>query len=216
MKFTFQLWETTKGIYEKIIDLPFNQELMKGTLDIDRFIFYVRQDSLYLIDYCRVLALIASKLDKTERILQFLKFAEDSILVEKAMHEKFLAGYEEKEEIQKSPACLTYTNFLLSTAAFRSTEEAVASILPCFWIYREVGNYIYTNASHGNPYQEWIDTYSAEEFRQATETAIEVTDELAGAANEIIRFKMKEVFALSTRLEYIFWDSAYKKEPWIV
>jgi thiaminase/transcriptional activator TenA len=216
MKFTLQLWETTKGIYEKIIHLPFNQELMKGTLDMDRFIFYVRQDSLYLIDYCRALALIASKLDRTERMLQFLKFAEDSILVEKAMHEKFLSGYKEEAENHKSPACFTYTNFLLSTAAFRSTGEAAASILPCFWIYREVGNYIYNNTVANNPYQEWIDTYSAEEFRKATDTAIEATDELAEGANSIIRLKMTEVFELSAKLEYIFWESAYKKEKWIV
>jgi thiaminase/transcriptional activator TenA len=216
MKFTLHLWETTKEIYKKIIQLPFNQELMKGTLNMDRFIFYVRQDSLYLIDYCRALAIIASKLEKTERILQFLKFAEDSILVEKAMHEKFLSEYKDEAKNQKSPACFSYTNFLLATAAFKSTEEAVASILPCFWIYREVGDYIYDNSASSNPYQEWIDTYSAEEFRKATDKAIEVTDEIAEAANSIIRLKMTEVFKLSTRLEYIFWESAYKKEKWIV
>jgi thiaminase/transcriptional activator TenA len=217
MKFTLQLWEETKWIYEKIIHLPFNQELMKGTLKKDRFIFYVRQDSLYLLDYCRVLAVIASKLDKSERILQFLKFAEDCILVEKAMHEKFLSEYKKEElESQKSPACFAYTNFLLSTVAFRSTEEATASILPCFWIYREVGNYIYSRADTPNPYQEWIDMYSAEEFRKATDIAIEVTDEMANRASSIIRSKMTDVFVLSTKLEYIFWESAYKKEKWIV
>lgn len=216
MKFTLQLWEETKWIYDKIIHLPFNQELVKGTLKKDRFIFYVQQDSLYLVDYCRVLSIIASKLYNTERILQFLKFAEDSIIVEKAMHEQFLSGYKEKKEIQKSPACFAYSNFLLSTAAFRSTEEAVASILPCFWIYREVGDYIYSNAKAGNPYQEWIDTYTAEEFRIATDLAIEATDEMADQASNIIRLKMKDVFILSTRLEYIFWESAYKKERWMV
>jgi thiaminase/transcriptional activator TenA len=216
MKFTLQLWEETKWIYEKIIHLPFNQELMKGTLKKDRFMFYVQQDSLYLIDYCRVLATISTKLDDTERILQFLKFAEDSILVEKAMHEKFLAEYKGEKKNQKSPACFAYTNFLLSTVTFRSREEAMASILPCFWIYREVGDYIYSHASINNPYQEWIDTYTAEEFRKATDLAIEATDEMADHASVIIRSKMQDVFVLSTRLEYIFWESAYKKEKWII
>jgi len=216
MKFTLQLWEETKWIYEKIIHLPFNQELMKGTLKRDKFIFYIRQDSLYLIDYCRALAIIASKLDRTERIFQFLKFAEDSILVEKVMHEKFLSEYIEETENQKSPACFAYTNFLLSTVAFKSKEEAVASILPCFWIYREVGDYIYTHASINNPYQEWINTYTAEEFRKATDSAIETTDEMANQASSIIRSKMTDVFILSTKLEYIFWESAYKKEKWII
>lgn len=216
MKFTLQLWEETKWIYEKIIHLPFNRELMTGTLKKDKFLFYVQQDSLYLLDYCRVLATIATKMDNTEMILQFLKFAEDSILVEKAMHEKFLSELKEDKKYQKSPACFAYTNFLLSTLAFRSKEEAVASILPCFWIYREVGDYIYSNASINNPYQEWIDTYTAEEFRKATDLAIEATDEMANQANATGRSKMKDVFVLSTKLEYIFWESAYKKERWII
>jgi thiaminase/transcriptional activator TenA len=216
MKFSLKLWEETKGLYEKIIQLPFNQELMNGTLQKDRFLFYVQQDSLYLKDYCRVLAVIASRLDKTERILQFLKFAEDSILIERAMHEKFLSEYPEKKAIQKSPACFTYTNFLLATVAFRSTEEAVASILPCFWIYREVGDYIYSNSTSNNPYMDWINTYSAEEFRKATDIAIEITDELADSTSDINRSEMKDVFLLSTRLEYIFWESGYKKEMWMV
>jgi thiaminase/transcriptional activator TenA len=216
MKFTMQLWESTKEIYDKILSLPFNQELMKGTLSMDRFIFYIRQDSLYLTDYCRVLSMIASKLDNKERILQFLKFAGDCIIIEKAMHEKFLSEFKEEGKIEKSPACFAYTNFLLSTAAFRSTEEAVASVLPCFWIYREAGDYIYDNAGPANPYRDWIDTYSAEEFRKATDIAIEITDELAAQVNELTRSKMKDVFKISTRLEYIFWVSGYKKEKWIV
>ena len=82
MKFTGQLWESTKEIYGRILALPFNQELMKGTLGTDRFIFYIKQDSLYLMDYCSVLSHIASKLNNTEHILQFLKFASDCIIIE--------------------------------------------------------------------------------------------------------------------------------------
>lgn len=216
MKFTLQLWEATEEIYLKILQHPFNQELMKGTLDMDRFLFYIRQDSLYLMDYCRVLTMIASKLDNPERVLQFLKFAEDSLLVEKAMHEKFLSGNKGDEVRQKSPACFAYTHFLLSTVAVRSTEEAIAAILPCFWIYREAGNYIYHHTVSPNPYREWIDTYAAEEFRLATDIAIEATEEIAKDAGSLTRSKMKEVFITSAKLEYIFWDSAYKKESWMV
>lgn len=216
MKFTGQLWNSTKEIYDRILALPFNQELMKGTLSKDRFIFYLKQDSLYLMDYCRVLSLIASKLGNTEHILQFLKFAADCIVIEKAMHEKFLSEYKDAGKIEKSPACFTYTNFLMATVAFKSIEEAVASVLPCFWIYRGVGDYIYEHADTLNPYKDWIDTYAAEEFRKATDTAIEITEELAVKTTEIKRLKMMEVFKMSARLEYIFWESGYKKESWIV
>lgn len=216
MKFTVQLWKTTKDIYDRILALPFNQELMKGTLSMDRFIFYIKQDSLYLMDYCRVLSLIASKLNNSDHILQFLKFAGDCIVIERAMHEKFLSEYKDKGTTEKSPACFAYTNFLMATAAFKSTEEAVASVLPCFWIYREVGDYIYEHAEPVNPYRDWIDTYAAEEFRKATDTAIDILEELAAETNQAGRLKMMDVFKMSARLEYIFWDAGYKKENWIV
>lgn len=216
MKFTTLLWESTKGIYDRILAMPFNQELMKGILSKDRFIFYLKQDSLYLMDYCRVLAVIASKLDNKERILQFLKFAGDCIVVEREMHEKFLSVYKKKHEPEKSPACFAYTNYLMATVAFKSIEESVASVLPCFWIYREVGDYIYKHADNKNPYRDWIETYAAEEFRQATDTAIEITDEMANLATEDCRIKMMAAFKTSVMLEYNFWESGYKKENWSV
>ena len=117
---------------------------------------------------------------------------------------------------QKSPACFTYTNFLLSVAALGSIEEAIASILPCFWVYEKVGNYICTNSPENNPYHDWINVYAGEEFREATDKVLEITDEIAGQTNSFSRENMKEMFILSTKMEYLFWDSAYRKEQWIV
>ena len=216
MKFTASLREEIKEIYSKIINLPFNQELMKGTLARDKFTFYIQQDSLYLLDYSKALALIAAKSEKTEKIYQFLQFAGNAIVVEKAMHEVFFKKYSIKPVHQKSPACFTYTSFLLSVAALRSIEEAIAAILPCFWIYYQVGNHIFTYASGNNPYQDWIDAYAGEEFKIETEKAVNITDEIAEQANELTRKKMKEMYIFSTKLEYMFWESAYRKEQWIV
>jgi len=216
MKFTASLWKEVENIYPKIIGLPFIQELMKGTLAQDIFTFYVHQDSLYLLDYSKVLAIIAAKSDNTEMITQFLKFAEYSIVVEEERHKIFLKQYSIKPGYQKSPACFTYTNFLLSVATLRSMEEAIASILPCFWIYEKVGSYIYSNASENNPYYNWIVAYAGKEFKEATNKALIITDEIADQATNVSRERMKEVFILSTKMEYIFWDSAYKKEQWVV
>ena len=216
MKFTASLWEEIRDIYPKIIDHPFIQELMKGTLDQDRFIFYVQQDSLYLKDYSKALALIAVKFDTSERISQFLKFAEYSIKVEEERHMSYLKQQSITPGDQKSPACFTYTNFLLSVAALGSIEEAIASILPCFWVYEKVGNYICANAPENNPYHDWINVYAGDEFKEATDKVLEITDEIAGQANGYSRENMKEMFILSTKMEYLFWDSAYRKERWIV
>jgi len=199
-----------------LINLPFIRELAEGTLDRERFNFYVQQDALYLVDYTRALSLIASKADKAERMLQFLKFAEYSLEVEKERHDSYMATHAIKPADRKSISCVAYTNFLLSVAALEPIEVAMASILPCFCVFQKVAEHIYVNASDNNPYRDWIDLYAGEEYKQATDQALEMTDVMASRAGETTREKMKEAFVLATKMEYMFWDSAYRQEQWIV
>jgi thiaminase/transcriptional activator TenA len=77
-------------------------------------------------------------------------------------------------------------------------------------------DYIYSNASNNNPYKDWINAYAGEEFKDATKKALKITDELAYHANDITKAQMKEMFILSTKLEFMFWDSAYKMEQWVI
>lgn len=51
-----------------------------------------------------------------------------------------------------SPACCHYVSYLLATAATRSIAETVAALLPCFWVYRDVGHAIHAVAAPDNPY----------------------------------------------------------------
>jgi thiaminase/transcriptional activator TenA len=87
-------------------------------------------------------------------------------------------------------------------------------LLPCFWIYAEVGNYIVKKSSKGNPYQAWIDTYSGEEFNAAVEKAIEITEEAADNTTENNRLTMKDAFLTSSELEWNFWNDAYTLKRW--
>ncbi|MEM7802662.1 MAG: TenA family protein, partial [Chloroflexota bacterium] len=172
MKFTQHLWASIeKEIYPAILELPFNQELMAGTLAQEKFEFYIYQDSLYLADYGKALAILGSRSLEAQRMLDFWEFASNAIVVERALHEGYINKFNINSQAERSPSCAAYTNFLLATTSQRSYEEGIAGVLPCFWIYREVGNYIYDKAADNNPYQDWIDTYSGEEFHLAVEKA---------------------------------------------
>ncbi len=216
MKFTGTLWQEIEPIYQAIIEHPFNQELAQGTLEREKFKFYVQQDSLYLADFGRTLALVGSRSRDPVRVLDFVKFAEGAIVVERALHEEYFKLFGiTTPTLKQSPTCSAYTNFLLATAAHRSYEEGVAALLPCFWIYREVGHHIYQNAAANNPYQRWIDTYAGEEFGLLVDKAIDITDEAARQASVAAKGLMTDAFVTSTRLEWMFWDSAYRLESWL-
>jgi len=200
-------WQAAMPTIERIKVLPFLHELADGTLPASKFRFYISQDRLYLDVYTRVLAHIASRLPDMTDVGTFLSFAVDSVAVEKALHEQF----DPDKDIAMSEACEFYTSFLRAQSQADIAVEA-AAVLPCFWVYQEVGKYIHATARpDGNPYRAWIRTYADPAFDQSTARAIAICDKLAAAATPAIRRQMTAAFATATRLEHLFWQSAYEE-----
>ena len=124
-KWSEEAWDVARPTYLKIIEHPFVEELARGTLAADKFLFYLRQDSLYLAHYSRVLTHIASRLTEKEHIAAFIRFASDGIEVEEALHGSFLKGdVPAPEEI--SPTCLLYTSVLQAQATAPVEVEAAS------------------------------------------------------------------------------------------
>ncbi len=210
-------WDAAKPVYDKILQHPFIQGLIDGTLDKEKFIFYIRQDALYLAEYGRVLTGIASKLNKPEHIEAFIHFAGDSMVVEKALHQSFVSEINTGSKTEASPGCLLYTSYLLRQLANSPVEVILAAVLPCFWIYKEVGDYILANQTQGeNPYQSWIDTYGGDEFEQSVQTAISICNELAEKCTEEQCGAMTNAYIMCSKMEWMFWDSAWRLEEWTV
>jgi thiaminase/transcriptional activator TenA len=94
-------------------------------------------------------------------------------------------------------------------------EVALAAVLPCFWIYQKVGAHILSLAPvPRNPYQSWIDAYGGEEYAQAAQAAVAMCDRAAAGTTGAVRAKMAESFALASKMEWMFWDSAWRLEEW--
>ncbi|UEQ76109.1 thiaminase II [Chryseobacterium arthrosphaerae] len=215
MKWSEQTWKGIEELYESILKMPFIRELSEGSLPQEKFRFYMAQDSLYLEHFGRTLSLIAAKITDLQDVLAFMRFAENAIVVENALHESYFKDFGVSDKGILQPACHHYIHFLRSTAALESVEIAVAAVLPCFWIYREVGDYIYrTQNTVDNPYEKWIDTYAGEEFSAAVDQAIAICDKIAENSTGAIRQKMTEAFIMASRMEFHFWEAAYELKMW--
>ena len=218
--FSKRAWKESSGLYQRILDLPFNRELADGTLSQERFQFYMVQDALYLEQYSRALAMASAKAPDAEAMQYFARSAEQALVVERALHgsffEKFGIDPHEATDAEPSPTCYGYTNFLLAVALQGGYEELVAAVLPCFWIYWKVGNHIAGTAGQDNPYQAWIDSYSDPIFGEAVEIAISINDRTAEAATPERQGAMLQAFKRSVQFEWMFWDSAYRLEDWPV
>jgi thiaminase (transcriptional activator TenA) len=216
--FSRAAWEQNAYVYDIIRAMPFNVELANGTLSEPRFKHYITQDAHYLIGFGRALTLAAAKAPDPDRIVQFATSAEGAIVVERALHGSFFEQYAITAgmfaQTPLSPACHHYVSYLVATAYAEPYEVLLGALLPCFWIYAEVGRDIHARASPGNPYQAWIDTYAGEEFHAAVGRVIAATDEAAAGASPALRARMHAAFARATQLEWMFWDSAYRLENW--
>jgi thiaminase/transcriptional activator TenA len=220
LPFSRAAWERNAPVYQLIRTMPFNAELAAGTLNAARFRHYITQDAHYLIGFGRALTLAAAKAPDPERIVQFAKSAEGAIVVERALHGSFFQQYGITPQIftatPLSPACHHYVSYLVATAYGDPYEVLLGALLPCFWIYAEVGRDIHSRAVPANPYQAWIDTYAGEEFHDAVRRVIAATDEAAEGASPGLRTRMHDAFRRATQLEWVFWDSAYRLEAWPV
>jgi thiaminase/transcriptional activator TenA len=150
--------------------------------------------------------------------LEFTKAAETAIVVERALHAGYLSQFgisqSDMEAGEASPTCEAYVNFMLAEALTGSFATLVAAILPCFWVYREVGLHIRAITTKDNFYQAWIDTYADEAFGAATDRMIAICDRTGAQAGAEEHARMSRAFLRCCQHEYRFWDSAYRRETW--
>ncbi len=220
MTFSKRAWDRIAPIYGAILEHPFITELTAGSLSRDRFKFYMQQDALYLGDFSRALGIIAGRVADPQIAKQFAESSQNALAVEGVLHATFLRDFAPAEaagaKAEKTATCFSYTNYLLATAHGKPVEVAVASVLPCFWIYWQVGRHIQAQAGPANPYERWIETYGDEVFGGRVCSVIAIADGMAAAAGSKVREDMLAAFQRAAQLEWMFWDSAYHREFWPV
>ena len=217
-RFSETLFERIEPIYQRILAHPFLTGLTDGTLDQAAFQFYVTQDSLYLKDFGRGLALLAAKSPIDDAVVMFSEHAKTAIVVERSLHEGFFKEWNiapsDAELTLRAPHTVLYTSYLLRVAYERPFHECLGAFLPCYWIYWEIGKKLQRQGSPISIYQRWIDTYASEEFATVVKEVIVLTDRIAEPLTHADRERVAEHFVMTSRFEYLFWDMGYRRATW--
>lgn len=214
--FTNQLWQNINPIFDSIIEHDFVNGLQTGKLSMSSFQYYIQQDAIYLAEYARALNQLAARSNNPELMIQFMQFAQDTLRIERELHDSYFEQYDIEATAEKMPTCFAYTNYLLATTAHQPISVGLAALLPCYWIYPEVGKHIYKKSAKQNPYQSWVDTYAGYVFEESVNEMLVLTEKLAQQASPMERKAMQEAFQTSSRMEWYFWNDAYHKKNWLV
>ena len=220
MSFTDELWTAMAPIYTTILRHPFLTGLTDGSLSRERFRFYVVQDSLYLREFARALSLAAARAPEDDWIIMFNEHAAGALRVERALHESFFKEFglapEDVAATPMAPTNLAYTSYLLAVAYGAPYHEALAALLPCYWIYWEVGKSLERAGSPDPLCARWIATYASGEFGDVVRAVLGATDSVAGRLRAPEREAMRRHLLVTARYEWMFWDMGWRLETWPV
>jgi thiaminase/transcriptional activator TenA len=215
--FCEDMWLRTADLMTAIHDHPFVAGLGDGSLDPDRFAFYIVQDARYLTAFSKALATASARAADPAEAAFWAQSAHTALAAERLLH----AGYVEElgadaDGLATSPTCLAYASYLQATALAAPYPVLAAAVLPCFWIYQDVGTALLkrTGDQPDHPYRKWIDTYSDPAFAASVEQAKAIADRVAAAADPVTREGMAEAYRTAAAYEWMFWDSAWRRESW--
>ena len=205
---TAALWAAGGETWHQILDLPFVRALGDGTLDEDLFAFYLDQDALYLRDYSRALATLSARADTAEAQVHWAAGAHEAIAAESQLHEGWLANRARLGG--PSPITMGYTNFLRASAAGDDYVVGAAAVLPCYWLYEEVGAVLSSQNHADHPYAEWLSMYGGEEFAADVARSLAEVERAFEAASPAQRVRAARAYLSACVYEREFFDQAHR------
>ena len=211
--FTDQLWRDIAPIYRKTLAHPYLKGLADGSLPRSRFDFYLQQDSHYLRAFAQALNVIASKAPREDWAITLTKHSIEALEVERALHKSLLGAKQTNTE--PAPSNYAYTNHLLAVAHRGTFAEGLAAVLPCYWIYWEVGKELKRTGSKNKDYQRWIDQYADPQYGKTVQQVLDMMNAEAARIAAPERARAARHFTTSARYEYLFWDAAWREERWL-
>lgn len=190
----------------------FNQQLFDGTLHASVFGNYLHDDYIYLQHYAKILLEISRRIIDSKPVLakHLEHLATEIVAGETSMQEQYAQYFTHSSESKPGKTITNYIAFLTNHAEHSELPVALCCVLPCFWIYYQLGSReLNPQQLSNNPYKEWIATYSSRDFIEATHSLADTINELAEQSQPTVQAKMQHGFAQAVGFELEFFNEIY-------
>lgn len=215
MKTTEKLLASAAEIWESYNRHPFVSGIQNGTLDKEKFRYYIIQDYLYLEDYARTFAVGVAKARTLKMANLFAKYL--SVMNgELDIHSGYLAKlgvtYEEIESTPRSLDNLSYTSYMLRVAYEEGEAEILAAILACACSYEMIAkNIVKNNPASLNDafYGDWIRGYASDGYAKENGILLEELNRLTETYTDKQILHLTDIFVVCSRYELAFWEMSW-------
>ena len=208
----------SRDLWEAYLEHPFVRGIADGSLDEDKFRYYMIQDYLYLVEYARVFALGVAKARDMDSMRLFAGYVGQILDGEMEIHRAYMKrlGIDPEDAERAAPALdnRSYTSYMLNVAFSEGPEAIMASILSCALSYEHIALRILQSNPDADKhpfYGEWIQGYADPGYHEANEALITLTERLTAGCGEAEMLHLEEIFRECSRYEMAFWDMAWEK-----
>ncbi len=213
-----RLLGATKNIWDSYNEHPFVKGLEDGTLERDKFRYYIIQDFLYLEDYAKSFAVGIAKAKCPETTQIFSNYINLLTSSEMDIHHGYMGRFGvSQEELDNTPRALdnlSYTSYMLRVAYEEGEAEILAAILSCAYSYEVIAKKMLAN----NPecinhefYGDWVAGYSSEGYAAGNVVLIDTLNKLTENYSEAQLKHLTDIFVACSRYEYMFWQFSWEK-----
>lgn len=211
-----RLLEAAKPIWDAYNSHPFVKGIEKGTLDKEKFRYYILQDYLYLEEYAKVFAIGVAKATSLDTIRLFAGYINVLTDGEMDIHRGYMGTLgitqEELDNMPRSLDNLSYTSYMLRVAYEETEVEILAAILSCAYSYEVIAKRIVENnpeSIHHPFYGEWVQGYASAEYAHENEALMKHLDDLTANYTEKQIKHLEDIFVACSRYEDMFWEMSW-------
>jgi len=219
--FVASLIRENQETWDGYVKHPFVQQIGRGTLPKECFIYFIKQDYLYLKYYARAHGLLAAKASDILSIQSsatiMLQVARESKMLESFCVEWGLSS-SEIATTPESTVTAAYGSFILDSGLKGDDVSLLVALAACLLGYGEVGLWLAYKSQHaesgtileGNPYRKWVEDYSGQEYQAACCEGIYTLEaRIAADPPSPSRFReLSKIWSRCVELEKGFWDMA--------
>jgi len=221
---TFAAWcDAANDSWQDYTRHVYVKGLGDGSLPKKNFVHYLIQDYVFLVHFSRAWALAVVKSNTLDEMKTAAGTVNALVNHEMQLHVETCAkeGISEEQLFNavEAPENMAYTRFVMDAGLSGDFLDLMAALAPCVFGYGVIGKNLAASAAPETPYQEWIDTYSGEEYQELCVNVGAMIDAAAKARlgddpTTNPRWKtLCDTFAKATRLEVGFWDMAMRGHP---
>ena len=220
MKITAAMVDRAMPIWEEIMKTPIIQEMIDGTLPVEKFKNYTIQDTLYIKGFSRTYAYGFINSDDIKIMRRFYQCMHVILADESMLHIRYLKEFYGMEEdkvydLKMEPENKAYTDYMVEIAKTGTAQETLAAVMPCILSYLYIAKIVkeqaeQKNTLEGSHFQLWIEEYASERYAQACEEITEFMDDISVDLTDAQRERIMEIFCTSSKHELAFWTMAYR------